>query len=361
MTAANTAPWQARGHMITAAIDVLGDGKVRSADQILAAALERQLVPPATNKRYVYTALIEYITRQLGHGRKPAIVQTPDRRFRINEPPDDWPDLDPQAHAQPAIDAPTQALMDRLDATAAGSDPAAFELAVCDAFAHLGFAATHLGGDKAPDGYADAQLGVLGYRVMLECKTGKGIVNNRDVPEAAKYKDRYHADYCALVGHAYSEDIELQSELRTHGVTAFTVDDLRSLLAAASNPHAMRALFASGSAADAIADLLWNRAHGVSKRVADVAAYVRQGGWAAQVTAAAEGGRANAPRLSEDAAMLMVDEALRLAGSAQACTRDDIRLAFEYLTNPLTGAAVWAEDTHSSIVILSPAPAGGVA
>ncbi|TAM73889.1 hypothetical protein EPN44_12520 [bacterium] len=88
----------------------------------------------------------------------------------------------------------------------------------------------------------------------------------------------------------------------------------------------MRALLAPGFAADATADLLWNRAHGEAKRVADVAAYVRQRGWAAQVTAAAEGGRANAPKLTEDAAMLMVDEALRLAGSAQACTRDEVRL-----------------------------------
>ncbi|MDE2573526.1 MAG: hypothetical protein KGM44_13510 [bacterium] len=349
-----SAPSQAHGHITTAAIQILGDGKVRSADEILAAALERQLVPPNTNKKYVYTALIEYIARQLGHGRKPAIVQTPDRRFRINEPPDDWPDLNPQAHARRAVDAQTQSLIDRLDTTAAGDDPTAFELAVCDAFAHLGFAATHLGGNKAPDGYADAQLGVLGYRVMLECKTGKGVVNNPDVPEAAKYQSDYHAGYCALVGHAFSEDVELQSELRAHGVAAFTVEDLRTLLALGANAHEMRPLFAPGFASDALADLLWNRAHGESKRVADVAALVRQAGWSAQLTAAAEGGPANAPHFTEDAAMIAVDQCLRSAGSAQACTRSEVRLAFDYLTNPLTGAAIWADDARTAIVILSP-------
>ncbi|HVA37951.1 MAG TPA: hypothetical protein VNJ51_10105, partial [Candidatus Dormibacteraeota bacterium] len=96
------------------------------------------------------------------------------------------------------------------------------------------------------------------YRVMLECKTGKGTVSNPDALEASKYKGDYHADACALIGPGYGEDIELQSELRTHGVAAFTVDDLRTLLALGANAHEMRPLFAPGFAADALADLLWS-------------------------------------------------------------------------------------------------------
>jgi len=346
------AAWQPRGHIVTAAVEILEDGKARAADEILSEALRRKLVPPNTTKKYVYSALIEYIARQLGRGRKPPIVQTADRRFRINEPPDDWPDLVPQT--QRTINAQAQALIDRLDATATGNDPAAFEFAVCDAFAHLGFLATHVGGHKAPDGYADAQLGVLGYRVMLECKTGKDVVTQPDAAEAAKYKDAYHADYCALVGPGYGEEIELLSELRTHGVTAFTAGDLKTLLSIDSSAYEMRRLFVPGFAADVVGDLLWDRAHGESKRVADVAAYVRQAGWSAQRTAGEEGGPADAPRLNEDAAMLMVDEALRKAGSAQACTREEVRLAFEYLTNPLIDAAAWTDDTRTSIVITRP-------
>ncbi|TAM62326.1 hypothetical protein EPN52_00735 [bacterium] len=142
-------PAQAHGHMVSAAIEILSDGRVRTAEQIFVEAMERKLIPPTATKKYVYTALIEFIARQIGHGRKPPFVQTPDRSFRINEPPDDWPDLTPQP--QHAIDAKTQALIDRLSATAVGDDPTAFELAVCDAFAHLGFATTHLGGNKAAD------------------------------------------------------------------------------------------------------------------------------------------------------------------------------------------------------------------
>ena len=345
-------PAQAHGHMIAAAIEILGDGKVRSADEILTAALEHKLVPPNTTKKYVYAALIEYIARQIGHGRKPAIVQTPERRFRINEPPDDWPDLAPQP--QHTVDAKTQALMDRLSATAVGDDPTAFELAVCDAFAHMGFATTHLGGNKAPDGYADAQLGVFGYRVMLECKTGKGAVANPDALEASKYKGIYHADACALIGPFFTELTEFQSELVTHGVAAFTVDDLRTLLALGANPQEMRPLFSPGHASDNLADFLWSRTHGTKKRVADIAVIVRQAAWHIQATSAAEGGRSDAPLFTEDAAMIAVDQSLRDAGSAQACTRDDVRLAFEYLTNPMCGAAAWTDEGRSAIVILSP-------
>ncbi len=82
-----------RGHIIVAAIEILGDGKARDAKELLQEALARKLVPANTTYHYIYTALIEYIARQLGRGRKPPIVQDEQRRFRINEPLDDWPDL----------------------------------------------------------------------------------------------------------------------------------------------------------------------------------------------------------------------------------------------------------------------------
>ena len=87
-----------------------------------------------------------------------------------------------------------------MHATGNGDDPTAYEVAVCDAFAALGFLSTHVGGKGAPDGYADAPLGTLGYRVMLECKSGTAAKVSPDVFEASKFKDGYNAQYCALVG-----------------------------------------------------------------------------------------------------------------------------------------------------------------
>lgn len=342
---------QPRGTAITAAFDILEDGKARTAQQILDEALKRDLVQPHMTKKYVYTALIEYVARTLGHGRKPLIMQNQDRTFRINQPPDDWPDLEPQA--QHALDAGTQALIDRLEATSTGADPAAFEIAVCDAFAHLGFGATHVGGHGAPDGYADAQLGVLGYRVMLECKTAKGVVTQPDCVEASKYNAAYNAQCSAIVGPEFPEEEELVTELHTHGVTALTVSDLRTLLSLAATPLEIRQILKPGFACDFLSDLLWERTHGERKRIAVIAHLIRQEGWKAQVTAARQGGPVNAPLLTVDAAMFLVDAALRAAGSVRACTRDQVLAAFSHLTDPLIGHAVWSDTTRSAIVVLS--------
>jgi hypothetical protein len=78
-------------------------------------------------------------------------------------------------------------------AAAGGTDPTAFERAVGAAFEPLGFKAAHVGGTMNPDGYLDAMLGPLGYRVMLECKSSAKPLMRADVYEAAKYRDQYGA------------------------------------------------------------------------------------------------------------------------------------------------------------------------
>lgn len=330
-----------RGHIINAAIAILNDGKYHTADDILAAALQQKLVPPETQRKYVYSALIEYIARQLGRGRKPPIVQDAQRRFRINEPLDDWPDLvaAPRANVDPAVEA----LCNRLETTATGSDPTAFEVAVCDAFAHLGYLTQHLGQGGQPDGVADAILGPLGYRVMLECKTGATIVNNPDAAEVARFVESFNAQFGVMVGPAFSDEIELLKELQTHKICVLDVPNLQTLLRLRATAVEAKSLFAPGYACDLIADLLWNRVHGEAKRVADVAEILKREGWKAQAIAAQQGGPANAPHLTVDAAMLVVDAALSVAGSTIACTREEVVAAFERLTNPTNGAAVLSD------------------
>ncbi len=152
-----------------------------------------------------------------------------------------------------------KALVARLRATVSGGDPAAWEAAVCDAFAHLGFRSTHLGGHKAPDGYADACAGPLGYRVMLECKTGPDVVPRPEVAEAAKWREDYHAQFNALVGPGFAEETELHDELLTRHVSAWTVDDLVTALDQRLDPLELRACFAPGYAGDAMLDVLAER------------------------------------------------------------------------------------------------------
>ncbi len=191
---------------------------------------------------------------------------------------------------------------------------------------------------------------------MLECKTAKGVVTQPDCVEASKYAAAYKAQYNTIIGPEFPEEEELVTELHTHGVTALTVSDLRTLLSLGATPLEIRQLLKPGFACDLLSDLLWERTHGVRKRIAVVAHLVRQEGWKAQVTATQQGGPANAPLLTLDAAMLLVDAALRAAGSVQACTREEVQAAFSHLTDPLVGQAVWSDASRSAIVILS-APA----
>lgn len=338
-----------RGVNIRAAVAILADGKPRGADELLAAAQAAHLLAPTVTRKHLYIALTQYIARTLGVGRVPLIVQNPDRRFRANHPADDWPEPAQPLAARPPLPAAPE-LTERLRATSTGADPDAFEQAVCDAFAALGFVARHIGGHDAPDGTLDAPLGPLGYRVMLECKTARGgKVTDPDAAEAAKWRAAYRADHAILIGPGYGADAQLQSELAAHQVSAWTVDDLAALLAAAANPAEIRPLLAPGFAAERVAAAAWERAHGRAKRVAVIAETLVAAGWDAQVAAA--GDRTDAPHLTEDAAMLLVDARLRSAGAHAQCARDDVRAAFAYLTSPLVARALPLDGDPAAIVI----------
>lgn len=64
-----------KGYIIGTALAVLADGAAPDADDILAQALARGLLPGSTSRKYVYTALHEYVERTLGAGRVPEFVQ----------------------------------------------------------------------------------------------------------------------------------------------------------------------------------------------------------------------------------------------------------------------------------------------
>ena len=338
------------GPIVSAAIAVLQDGRSHTAEDILLLALKRGLLDASATKKYVYTSLIEYIARAKGNGRKPAIVQNGDRSFRINEPPDDWPELPEEPAKEPSPQIVT--LIAQLNESAAGGSVAAataFEQAVCDAFDALGFTATHLGGEKAPDGYVDAPLGALGYRAMIECKSSDEGVNDPSVFEASKFKEAYEAQFCALVGRAFSGEIAVAKELQNHGVSAWTVDDLTKLLRVGANPLEIKALFAPGFASDAVDDLIWERYHGRAKRVRLIADAIVRTGLTTQQ--AYHGDPSQAPRITEDVAMVLVDQDLAAQGSSATCSRTEVRAAIDYLTNPLVGLAV-KDEASASIVIL---------
>lgn len=350
---ASPAGHNSRSAVVNAAIEILSDGKTRSAEEILAIAREWGLLS-GTNAKNIFSELNAYVHRTLGRGRKPSIVKTVDHKFRINEPPDAWPDAPAAKPARPAIDV--DRLIARLHTTAKDSaNSAEFEVAVCDALAALGFLTTHVGGHAAPDGYADAPLGTMGYRVMLECKSGSVMEHSPNLYEAAKYKDPYHAQYCALIGSesGASQD-EVMSEAQTHGVSLWGIDDLAFALENRLSLLEIEHAFGPGIAAsDVLPDILWARNHGQSKRVRIIADIIHTAGWVTQCAATQGGSPADAPLLTEDAAMLLVDQELAAQGAHVNCARAEVRLALRWLTSPLVGAAVWNAET-TAITITAP-------
>lgn len=344
-------PAPGRGPILGVALRLLGDGRPHSAQELLAAGIACGDFPADMGAAPVEAALRSYLQRKGQSGRRVPIVREPDRRYRLNRPPDLWPDPQTPLAFRPPAPA-TLAALETVRTTALGEDPIAFERAVCDFFATLGFTATHLGGNMRPDGYIDAPLGVLGYRVVLECKTAAtyGHVTVPAAAEPARYRDAYGAQACALIGAAFWEGNPLASELAIHGVSAWTLDDLTALAHAGLDPHEMRSLFAPGFAEDALGELLWERAHGEAKRVAVIAEMLQQIASREQRLAARP---ADAPRLTVEAAILCVNEALADAGSDARAERGDVEAAFTWMTHSLVRAAVWADASHDDIVVVA--------
>ncbi len=342
--------------VIDAAIAVLADGKARTADEILAIGVKRGLFAGDMTRKRVYTALSQYVERAAGRGRKPRIVEDVQHRFRLNHTPDDWPDLDETGLptlAEPAtLSADTQKAIDSLQQAAQQTDPTAFEIAVCEAFNHLGFIATHVGGTGQPDGYADAVLGPLAYRIMIECKLSADIGDSHSASaaEATKFKDSYHGQYCILVAPSYEGEVTFASELQVHNVSAWTVDDMTRALRAGCNALQLQGLLSAGFAEDTLDDFLWDRVHGRAKRLRVIASVLIQEGLRQQRLDHALADGSQAPHFNVDVAMSVVNTFLAADGATAGCDREDVQAAFQWLTSPYVERAVWLSDSHDAIV-----------
>jgi hypothetical protein len=316
-------------------IALLSDGEPRDAQTILDEGRSKGLFTDKTTKQSVYENLLLYMQQEVLNGRKPAVVLDHiTRKFRFNQPVDDWPDATLPARPRYVDRAELDAISARLRTTAVGSDPAAFEAAVCEAFALMGFVSRHLGRQYEPDGILDAPLGPLAYRAVLECKSTPNtkFVSQPHWEEAAKFRASENADVAALVGPVWHEGPSFLQEVQTHEVSVWTVDDVIAALAIDVDAYECRALFASGFVRDRIADLAWQRSHGAEKRAVVVREILRREGYAAQCTMVGEVPPSEAPVLSIDAAMLLVETALRKGGTRTGATREEVRTAMNDLT-----------------------------
>ncbi|MBV8299018.1 MAG: hypothetical protein JO083_05700 [Candidatus Eremiobacteraeota bacterium] len=346
----------AGGSLINAAQRVLSDGHERDAGQILAEAVKAGLLPPQTRRIKLYTSLYEYVQRNIAHGRRPLIVQNEaTHAFRINHPVDDWPDVELPAPRPWLAVAQIDAIANHLHTTSTAAAPEAFEKAVCDAFAAIGFVATHVGGNGAPDGLLDAPLGPLAYRAVLECKTAHAYTTVLDprLEEPARFREPYNAQYAILVGPAFSVDGVFEGEMKTHAISVWSVNDVVNALHLGVDLAECRDLFAAGVVEDRLADLSWSREHGARKRLAVIAKLLHEAAWKAQQALVGRVSAVDAPALTVDAALMLVDTALQEAKATGGASRDEVETVIADLVR--SGAAMKLVDRDGVVLCCPPA------
>ncbi len=333
--------------VIGAVVSVLADGKPRKVADIATEAVRRGLLKPGTTGQRIDAVLTQYIARTIVRGNRPLVVQsTTGDLFRINRPPDDWPSFALPPRPRYTSRADLEAISERLRSLSTGEDPTAFELAVCDAFALLGFVVAHLGGNYEPDGTLDAPLGPLSYRAVLECKTarGDGVVKLARPEEPAKFRDALGAESAVIVGPAFSDGANLIGEIRIHKVSVWTVEDLIAAIANDVDPLECRDLFAPGFVNDALGDLIWSRTHGKEKRLAILRDILRREGYAEQRNLVGRLKAADMPVLTVDAAMMLVEAAMQKAGAVAAPSRDELQQAMADLVRADEAVSVPGRD-----------------
>ena len=340
------------GRIITAAVQILSDGKSRKTEELLRDAVRAKLIAPETTQNQVAVDLRSYIFRYVATGRSPVIVEDKvTHEFRLNGPVDDWPSVTLAPRPRYMDEKAIQATEHRLRRTAVGTDPAAFEEAVCDAFAMLGFVATHVGGLAEPDGKLEAPLGPLSYSVILECKSTPTaeIVRNAQPEEPARFRDAVGAEYALLVGPVFKEDVHLREELVSHKVSLWAIDDILTALRNDVNPLECRELFAPGIVRERLATLEWERSHGAEKRAKVVQDILRREGYASQRALTGHIAPADAPLLTLDAAMILVEAELRRLNVSKFATRAEVETAMSDLIR--AGEAVTVPGREGIVIV----------
>jgi len=128
-----------------------------------------------------------------------------------------------------------------------------------------------------------------------------------------------------MIGPAFTGDTNLEQELKTHAVSLWLVDDVITCLDEQIGPAELLPAFAPGHAADAIADILRERAHGRRKRIAVLFRLIIERAWPAQMTLAGNVAAEDAPALAEDSLLLPVDDKLTRQGVAGGMNRAGVR------------------------------------
>jgi len=115
--------------------------------------------------------------------------------------------------------------------------------------------------------------------------------------------------------------------MQAHAVSVWTVGDIVNALQLGVGPLDCRDLFAAGIVEDRLADLAWDHEHGEEKRLAVIASVLHTTAWNAQKALVGRVDATDAPALTIDAALMLVDTALQQAKAPGGATRAEVETA----------------------------------
>jgi hypothetical protein len=153
------------------------------------------------------------------------------------------------------------------------------------------------------------------------------VVSNPRPEEAAKFRAEHDAEYSILLGPGFGNEASLDDELRQHGVSLWTVDDLLTALEEEVGPSDVHGLIEPGRVESGLEAMLRERDHGRPKRVAVIADLIVRRGWELQV-GLTRGGvlRARCAPLTKEAIAVLVEDGLlraRVIGGADLAEAED--------------------------------------
>jgi hypothetical protein len=163
----------------------------------------------------------------------PSRIDRPPRK-RLPKPHPPPGPVDVPGAPRPTILKPSlEALVEELSAAASDSrGPERLELALAEAFRHLGFEAERIGGAGRTDVLLNASLGLHRYRVVIDAKsTNRTRVSDAQVDwlSIRTHRERERADYAAVIGPEFAGG-NLTDRAREFDVALLSVPDLLQVI-----------------------------------------------------------------------------------------------------------------------------------
>jgi hypothetical protein len=334
--------------LLLVAREVLADGKARSIEQIMEEAAQRDLWPQTTRVEYALHVIRAYIEETMRRNAWPLILEEGSFNFRV----DLGDDLFGLIASEP-LENGSREVVDRLNAASGSHSDRQFADAVEACFAQLGFHVVIPGDGDGFEFFADAQLGALGYRVVVRCVSDGRSLTQLNIAQCVRFRNAYVAEYTLIVSPGFEKvDDAAIADAAFEGIKLWRVQDLTAIMERRPDLQELSATLNAKDAREPAKALELSATRRKRRRGAVIAAAIVTAGTAAQQRSAEFHSSGQAALLTEATALELVKDWLRARGSLAKIENADIQDALDFLADPRVGAAVRIPGQRQAIVIL---------